>query len=216
MAGGPLTPPVTSATQTRIEAYFFEGSPAIPGGINVAELLRLIVLDLAQVNAIGLAGDPVAHYARHIADTMWRYGGPATGGRQALQYDCRRIPGGVPAYGVTGSGGSFDLGFFLARKYPTCNCYDLAAIIQVCCQALGNRPDLAPLPGQPPEFPVSLVFTLALLENRCQRACLAPLFSFPEAYYSHLVYPHVLVLSATLWLHPLWTPFWLGELSRLQ
>ena len=32
---------------------------------------------------------------------------------------------------------------------------------------------LTPVTGQPPEFPVSLVFTLVLLENRYQVACLS-------------------------------------------
>jgi hypothetical protein len=111
-----------------------------------------------------MAGDEniMISYAGHIVRTMWAYGGPAAGDRRALQYDCRR-DGGASAYGMIFDGsGTFQLSAFLARERSTCNCYDLAAILQVCCQALGKKPDpdqhLTDPTEEVREIPVSPVF----------------------------------------------------------
>ena len=127
---------MASDVQTRIEAYFFQGSPTW----RIVEILRLIVKDLSAVNQ--MTGDLIASYAGHIVRTMWNYGGPEAEGRPALQYDCRRRSG-ASGYGmrINPTGRTFLLGAFLLRAVQYCNCHDLAAIIQVCCQALGMKPD---------------------------------------------------------------------------
>jgi hypothetical protein len=56
---------------------------------------------------------------------------------------------------------SFWLGAFLRRDHPLCNCYDLAAVIQVCCQALGNKPTPAGVgQGTPVSPKVSFIWPL--------------------------------------------------------
>lgn len=169
--------PVVSEQPTRIEAYFFKGEIAPPftvDGFHVAELLRLIVQDLVLANSI--VGDPIVSYARHIAWTMWMFGGPLTN-VPPLQYDCRRGSGGFAGYRCGLQGGEFDLGLFLRRippreiypgGYPLrprqCNCYDLAGIIQVCCQALGMAAPDAVNPVSAVGFPSYLPQTIVAIE----------------------------------------------------
>ncbi|KAN0085516.1 hypothetical protein V8E54_001983 [Elaphomyces granulatus] len=145
--GSPQAAEERSETQTRIDIYFFEGSL---GHASFAELLRLVVHDLETINHIGTP-DPVNFYTQAIAHTMWNYGG-AVANREIIRYDCSRFNGGRPRYGVTFSGGTFKLSSFLKRTDQECNCYDLAAIIQVCCQAMGNKPNPASGNDQPSEI----------------------------------------------------------------
>lgn len=121
--------PVASNTLTPIEAYFFLGPIRGPGrGCHIIELLRLVVLDIHAVNRI--AGDPIIAYASHIARTIWNFG--------RHRYDCT-----IGSAVFVTQGGSFNLKRFLGEESLMCNCYDLAGIIQVCCAALGNMPDLS-------------------------------------------------------------------------
>ena len=129
---------MASLQQTRIEAYFFTGSCISPGGIHIAELLRFIIQDLPTLNAIGAGGDPMTFYADRIANAMWLHGGPPAVGVGPLRYNSFRVGGGAPGFGVHSRGGIFNLWSFLVKGYPMCNCYDLAAIIQVCCKELGR------------------------------------------------------------------------------
>ncbi|KAI1123950.1 hypothetical protein F5Y10DRAFT_250885 [Nemania abortiva] len=135
----PAAVPVASKQLTCIEAYFFLGGIAPPfKTFHIAELLRLIVLDLIEVNAI--VGDPVLGYASHIAWKMWWFGGIAYGGIQPLRYDCLTGNTWYTRWlDNTGNRLAFDLDLFLQRKQEWCNCHDLACIIQVCCAALGKN-----------------------------------------------------------------------------
>jgi hypothetical protein len=127
---------------TRLEIYCFQGSIAAPFRFHVVELLRLIMLDPPAI-----IGDPTVAYANHIVEAMWTFGAEGS-----VQYDTRdgrpyfltqrRQP--EPPY--------FQLDKFLTRKFSRCNCADLAAMIQICCLALGTS---FSIPGE--ERPVSFV-----------------------------------------------------------
>ncbi|TKA63528.1 hypothetical protein B0A49_06293 [Cryomyces minteri] len=132
---------VASQTATFIEAYFFQGGLCDPFTYHVAELLRLVVLPLLEIRRFEDSSIALAYYAQQICRHVWNYGGPGTAGIKPLQYDCEK---GVPKYidfsPHLGVAGVYNLGRWLRRFFDTCNCYDLAGIVQLACAALGTSP----------------------------------------------------------------------------
>jgi hypothetical protein len=109
---------------TRVEIFFVLDTP-IPvyqSGVGVwVEALRLLCQQ-AAVLGLTVKRDAAAAVARFCHSG------------HGLRYDTHN---GAPSYGVSGSGGSFDLDRYIQRAASSCNCYDQAAAVQSLSGALG-------------------------------------------------------------------------------
>lgn len=108
---------------TRLEVFVILDDPAgfyDPPGVWV-EALRF-VCDTVGANGLKTGAEVVAKVATYLH------------GSHGLGYDTRR---GAPAYGVSGSGGTFKLKDYLAAAARVVNCYDQAGGVQALCGAVG-------------------------------------------------------------------------------
>ena len=123
VSGDGLPAPVALDNPARLECYVLLGWPAAffePAGVWV-EALRFL---FDQVGVAGLAtpAQVVDAVARHCH------------GRHGVRYDTFH---GAPAYGCSGTGGTFQLAAYLGAAKPVVNCYDQAGAVQSLCGALG-------------------------------------------------------------------------------
>ena len=114
---------ITLDNTSRLEIFVVLDKPAAfynPPGVWV-EALRFLC---DKVSVLGMK-TPAA-----VADQVAKY----CHGSHGLKYD---TGGGRPAYGVTGSGGTFLLDAYIKAAKTVVNCYDQAGAIQSLCGAVG-------------------------------------------------------------------------------
>lgn len=123
VSGEGLPAPVTLDNPTRLECYALLERPAAffePAGVWV-EALRFL-FDRVGVAGLAMPAQVVDKVARHCH------------GRHGVRYDTFH---GAPAYGCSGTGGTFQLAAYLAAAKPVVNCYDQAGAVQSLAGALG-------------------------------------------------------------------------------
>lgn len=99
------------------------------GAIYPIALCRLFFPSAAEVVGIPKFYQTYAAvYAEHVARRVWIWGNPYQPNRP--YYDSLN---GASFYNVSLGGGSFNLAGWKAGSAPRCNCYDLAAIMQLGC-----------------------------------------------------------------------------------
>lgn len=136
---------VANSGATRLELYFLFGSHALPyvWTDHFLELIRLSFPD--YVTVAGVTWDNLEdRIISDIATRLWKLGGPG------LRYDSRSDVGGT-AQCLLGS--NFDLGNMILQTVNFCNCYDLASLVKLALNSLGNKPDPNNANG---EIPVSI------------------------------------------------------------
>jgi hypothetical protein len=121
--GAGLMGSVALDNPSRLEWYVLLGRPAAffePAGVWV-EALRFL---FGQVGVTGLTTPA------QVVEKVARY----CHGSHGVRYDTFH---GAPAYGCSGTGGTFQLGAYLTAAKPVVNCYDQAGGVQSLCGALG-------------------------------------------------------------------------------
>ena len=131
---------VISTTHPCLELYFHPGEPGSDDDIfdngYAAELLRLYIPSYNDIYGHGQnLGLAVSAY---VVEQTWKYGGTCPtwlGHDQWMGYDSYS---GAPFYVEGHKGGDFQLSAWLRRSKRFCNCYDLAAIVQIACRLFGS------------------------------------------------------------------------------
>ncbi|KAI9681747.1 MAG: hypothetical protein M1829_000492 [Trizodia sp. TS-e1964] len=138
-------PAITAAQTTRLEFSYARAAASAGPSYTVNPLVTQTKVDLSGVYPIGLVRQffpsPLEFpqgvnfsqstiygpwFAARVVQQVWAWGNPHAVGKP--QYDAY---GGASFYNMTKYGGGFELDNWLRVSQLYCNCYDLAAIIQL-------------------------------------------------------------------------------------
>ncbi|KAK3373100.1 hypothetical protein B0T24DRAFT_702497 [Lasiosphaeria ovina] len=126
------------APTTRLEIYFLLGPHSHPGIFATTfflELLRLSAPDYVTLAGLA-AGALEARIIHDIATRLWNTGVNGT----PLYYDCRRGYGGASQHILNGTEFNLETVITKPPHRCTCNCYDLACLVKLTVDSLGQRP----------------------------------------------------------------------------
>ena len=141
---------VVSTIQPCLELYFHPGEPGFDDDIfddgYPAELLRLYIPPYNEI--YGHGQNLVSAVSTYVVEQTWKYGGTYPtwlGHDEWMGYDTRF---GAPFFVEGHKGGGFQLSAWLGRLMQCCNCYDLAAIVQIACRLFGSSQGQEEFPSQ--------------------------------------------------------------------
>ena len=141
---------VISTINTCLELYFHPGEPGSDDDIfddgYPAELLRLYIPPYNEIYGHGQNLDLAV--SAYVVEQTWKYGGTCPtwlGHDQWMGYDSIL---GAPFFVEGHKGGDFQLSAWLGRSMQWCNCYDLAAIVQIACRLFGSSQGQEAFPSQ--------------------------------------------------------------------
>jgi hypothetical protein len=138
-------PDITDTTQTTRLEFNWAVSTAPAGPTSTNNPLGITSVNLGAIYPISLCrlffpaatelvGIPnfyqtyAVAYSKRVVQRVWTWGNPHQPNKP--YYDTLN---GASFYNVGSGGGSFNLSDWMAGSAPRCNCYDLAAIVQLGC-----------------------------------------------------------------------------------
>ncbi|KAK3336425.1 hypothetical protein B0T19DRAFT_453837 [Cercophora scortea] len=132
---------VVATATAQLELYFFLGPHALPttSQEHLLDLLRIAIPDYATI-ANQQWADVEEAVVENMANNLW-----ALGANMQRRYDVRVKKGGKSRhllnYDAKDGSYTFNLETFMLKTIVYSNCYDLAVLTMLACDALGCRPD---------------------------------------------------------------------------